>query len=108
MIDFKNYTYRELLYSIIHYQQEIIKRYEEYIENNICTQISKTEKEEFDMRSMRPIHVKRITIPQTDFMMLCDPIVAREWDFIKAEHPICSIDAIKYYMEEIERNANSN
>jgi hypothetical protein len=107
-MDYKNYCYRECLYSIIQYQQEIIKRYEEYIEKNIFAQISKTEKEEFDIRSMRPINVKRITIPQTDFMMLCDPRIAREWDIIKAEHPICSIDAIKYYMEEIERNANSN
>lgn len=108
MLDFKNYTYRELLYSIIQYQQEIIKRYEEYIEKNIFAKISKAEKEEFDIRSMRPINVKRITIPQTDFMMLCDPRVAREWDFIKAEHPVCSIDAIKHYLEEIERNVNSN
>lgn len=108
MLDFKNYSYIEILYSIIKYQQEVINRYEEYIEKNICSQIDKTEKEEFDMRSMRPINVKRITIPKVDFMMLCDPSVAREWDFIKAEHPICSIDAIKYYMEEIERNANSN
>ena len=100
MIDFKNYTYRELLYSIIHYQQEIIKRYEEYIENNICAQISKTEKEEFDMRSMRPINVKRIKIPQTDFMMLCDPIVAREWDFIKAEFPVFPLHLIEQFVEE--------
>ncbi len=103
MIDFKNYTYRELLYSIIQYQQEIIKRYEEYIEKNICAQISKTEKEEFDMRSLRPLNVKRITIPQADFMMLCDPRIAREWEFIKAEHPICSIDAIKHYLEDINK-----
>ncbi len=103
MLDFKNYTYREILYSIIQYQQEIIKRYEEYIEKNMYAQISKIEKEDFDLRSQRLINIKRITIPQTDFMMLCDPRIAREWDIIKAEHPICSIDAIKHYLEDIDK-----
>ena len=32
-MDYKNYDYRECLYSIIQYQQDIIKRYEEYIKN---------------------------------------------------------------------------
>ena len=108
MLDFKNYSYRELLYSVIQYQQEIIKKYQEYIENNIHSKISEYSKEDFDVRAMEHIHCKRITIPQTDIMMFCDPRVAREYEIIKAEHPICSIDAIKYYMEEIENNANSN
>lgn len=102
MESFKDYTYREILFSIIQYQQEIIKRYEEYIEQTIHSKISKEEKEKFDMRSMRKINIQRITIPKVDFMMMCEPVVAREWDYIKATHPICSIDAIKHYLMEVE------
>lgn len=108
MLDFKNYSYRELLYSVIQYQQEIIKKYQEYIENNIHSKISEYNKEDFDARATERIHCKRITIPQVDLMFRCDASVIREYEIIKAEHPICSIGAIKYYMEEIENNANSN
>jgi hypothetical protein len=108
MLDFKNYTYIERLYSIIQYQQEVIKRYQEYIETNIHNQITEQDQEQFDLHSFETIHCKRITIPQADIMFKCDASIIREYEMIKAEHPTCSIDAIKYYMEEIERNANSN
>jgi hypothetical protein len=108
MIDFKNYTYREILYSIIQYQQEVIKKYQEYIETNIHNQITERDQEYFDVPSCETIHCKRITIPQADLMFKCDASIIREYEMIKAEHPICSIDAIKHYLEEIERNVNSN
>ena len=99
-MDYKNYTYRDCLYTIIQHQQELIKRYEEYIEHNICAKISKREKEEFDIRSQRPINIKRITIPQADFMMMCDPIIAREYDIIKAEFPVFPLHLIEQFVEE--------
>ena len=99
-MDYKNYDYRECLYSIIQYQQEIIKRYEEYIENNIHQLIKKCVREDFDIRAMERVYSQRITIPQTDIMMICDPRVVREFDVIKSEYPVFPLHLIKQYVEE--------
>lgn len=99
-MDYKNYDYRECLYSIIQYQQEIIKRYEEYIENNIHQPIKKCVREDFDIRAMERVYSQRITIPQTDIMMICDPRVVREFDVIKSEYPVFPLHLIKQYVEE--------
>ena len=99
-MDYKNYTYRDCLYTIIQYQQELIKRYEEYIETNICRPIQKYSKEDFDVAVKEYIHLQRITIPQADIVMKCDYQIAREYDIIKAEFPVFPLHLIEQFVEE--------
>ena len=99
-MDYKSYTYRDCLYTIIKYQQELIKRYEEYIENNIHRPIQKYSKEDFDVAANEYIHLQRITIPQADIVMKCDYQIVREYDIIKAEFPIFPIELIEQFVED--------
>lgn len=99
-MDYKSYTYRDCLYTIINHQQELIERYEEYIENNIHRPIQKYSKEDFDRAANEYIRLQRITIPQADIVMRCDYQVAREYDMIKAEFPIFPLELIKQFVED--------
>lgn len=99
-MDYKTYDYRECLYSIIQYQQDIIRQYEEYIEKNIHQPIKKYTREDFDNKSLERIYLQRITIPQADIITSCEPRVIREFDIIKSEFPIFSLHLIRQYIEE--------
>lgn len=99
-MDYKSYTYKDCLYTIINYQQEIIKRYEEYIEKNIHQSIKKVTKEDFDVEALTRLEWQRITIPQVDLMMVCDPSVMREYDLIKSEFPLFPLHLIEQFVEE--------
>lgn len=99
-MDYKSYTYKDCLYTIIKYQQEIIKRYEEYIEKNIHQSIKKKTKEDFDVEALTRLEWQHITIPQVDLMMVCDSSVMREYDLIKAEFPLFPLYLIQQYVEE--------
>ena len=99
-MDYKSYSYLEDLYSIIQYQQDIIKRYEEYIETNIHKKIEKCDKEDFSPRSNEILHYKRITIPQTDIAMICSPYIASEWQEIKDSSPLLPVSAVRYFITE--------
>lgn len=99
-MDYQNYNYRDCLYSIIQCQQSLIKRYEEYIENNICKPIKKYSKEDFDIAADEFVQYQHITIPQADIMMKCDYRIAREFDIIKAEFPVFPLHLIEQYVNE--------
>lgn len=99
-MDYKSYSYRDCLYSIIQYQQELIKRYEEYIENNICQRIKKYSKEDLDIAANEFVQCQHITIPQADIMMKCDYRITMEYDIIKAEFPIFPLHLIEQFVEE--------
>jgi hypothetical protein len=99
-MDYKNYSYLEDLYSIIQYQQDIIKRYEDYIETNIHQKIETREREEFSPHSNEVIHYKRITIPQADIAMVYSPHIAREWQEIKDMSPLLPCSAVRRLIME--------
>ena len=98
-MEYKN-SYRDCLYTIIKHQQELIKRYEEYIETNICRPIEKYSKKDFDVAANEHICLQRITIPQADIIMKCDYRIAREFDIIKAEFPVFPLHLIEQFVEE--------
>ena len=99
-MDYKNYTYRDCLYTIIQYQQELIKRYEEYIENSICKPIEKRTQEGFSPYPLDRVQCQRITIPQVDIMMRCDSWLIHEFNAIKAEFPVFPLHLIEQFVEE--------
>ena len=99
-MDYKHYSYLEDLYAIIQHQQDIIAKYEEYIETNIHQKIKKVAKEDFDVRALGRVYCQRITIPQTDIMMACDPKVIAEWEEIKLRYPHYPLPDIKRFIME--------
>lgn len=93
------------------YQQDIIKQYEEYIEKHIHAKILEEDCSRKSTFDLVEVVAKRITIPETTFMMLCEPWVIKEWDWLKAQTPLISPDYfinIAYKEQEEKKNANSN
>jgi hypothetical protein len=99
-MDYKNYSYLEDLYSIIQYQQDIIKRYEDYIETNIHQKIESCEKEDFSPHSNEILHYKHITIPRVDIAMVYSSHIAREWQEIKDMSPLLPCSAVRRLIME--------
>ena len=99
-MDYKAYNYRDCLYTIIQYQQELIKRYEEYIENSICRPIEKCTHESFGADPFDRVQCQRITIPQADIMMKGDPRLIHEFNAIKAEFPVFPFHLIEQFVNE--------
>jgi hypothetical protein len=101
-------TFSQLL-EICNYQQHIMEKYKEFIEQNIVNKILETD---FD-DSWTPIgraSFKRITIPQSTFMLQCDPSTLKAWKWLQYERPVFDRD---YYIkaavvEEGENNAKTN
>ena len=93
------------------YQQDIIKQYEEYIEKHIHAKILEEECSHKSMLSCDKVVAKRITIPETTFMMLCEPRVIHEWNWLKAQTPL--IDPgyfinIAYKEQEEKKNVKAD
>lgn len=101
-------TFSQLL-EICNYQQHIMEKYKEFIEQNIVNKILETD---FD-DSWTPIgraSFKRITIPQSTFMLQCDPSTLKAWKWLQYERPVFDRDSyIKAaFVEEGENNAKIN
>ena len=101
-------TFSQLL-QICNYHQHIMDKYKEFIEQNIVNNILETD---FD-DSWTPIgraSFKRITIPQSTFMLQCDPSTLKAWKWLQYERPVFDPEYyIKVaFIEEGENNAKTN
>ena len=102
-------TFSQLL-EICNYQQAILDKYEEFIEQNI---VNKILEEDFDSDWHNPMRrgcFKRITIPQSTFMLRCDPSTLKAWEWLKFQRPVFEPEVyIKAaFVEEGENNAKTN
>ena len=94
------------------YQQDIIERYEEYIEKFITHLPIKSTVSYFeDSAELKPVVVKHITIPETRMIATCSPACRHEWEYLKTTSPRVSPDyfiemAYKEYMEK--KNVETN
>ncbi len=102
-------TFSQLL-EICNYQQHILDKYKEFIEQNIANKILE---EDFEGDRWRPdswASFKRVTIPETTFMLRCDPITLKNWKWLQYERPV--FDPEYYiraaFIEEGENNAKTN
>ena len=90
------------------YQQEIIRQYETYIEKYIHAEIIKEDcsrKSPFDIEELV---AKRITIPETTIMLLCEPWALEEWNWLKEQTPLISPDyfiAMAYREQEEKKKS---
>ena len=101
-------TFSQLL-EICSYQQELLKKYEEYIEQQITSKIL----EEDCDRPWDPMGratFKRITIPQSTFMLRCDPSTLKAWEWLKFQRPVFEPELYinAAFIEEGENNAKTN
>ena len=93
------------------YQQDIIKHYEEYIEKYIHTAIKEEDCSRKSLFEINELVAKRITIPETTFMLLCEPWVLEEWNWLKTQTPLISPDyfiAMAYKEQEEKKNAEAD
>ncbi len=93
------------------YQQDIIKQYEEYIEKHIVAKILEEDCSRKSALDLDRVVAKRITIPETNIMMLCEPWVIQEWNWLKAQTPLISPNYfinIAYKEQEEKKNVDSN
>ena len=101
-------TFSQLL-DVCNYQQELLKKYEEYIEQNIANKILE---EDYDnpLDPMGRANFKRITIPQSTFMLRCDPSTLKAWEWLKYQRPVFEPDYFikAAFIEEGENNAKTN
>jgi hypothetical protein len=102
-------TFSQLL-EICNHQQAILDKYKEFIEQNIVNHILE---EDFDGDTWNPMgraSFKRVTIPQSTFMLRCDPITLKNWKWLQYERPV--FDPEYYvraaFIEEGENNAKTN
>jgi hypothetical protein len=101
-------TFSQLL-EICNYQQHIMEKYKEFIEQNI---VNKILEEDYD-EPWNPIgraSFKRITIPQSTFMLRCDPSTLKAWKWLQYERPVFDPDYFikAAYIEEGETDAKTN
>ena len=102
-------TFSQLL-DVCNYQQELLKKYEEYIEQNI---VSKILEEDIDDDRWNPNALgtfKRITIPQSTFMLRCDKTTLKTWEWLKYQRPAFEPDYFikAAFIEEGENNAKTD
>ena len=102
-------TFSQLL-EICSYQQELLKKYEEYVEQQITSKILE---EDFDSDWHNPMGratFKRITIPQSTFMLRCDPSTLKAWEWLKFQRPVFEPELYinAAFIEEGENNAKTN
>lgn len=102
-------TFSQLL-DICNHQQEILNKYEEFIEQNI---INKILKEDFDGTTWDRLgwgSFKRITIPQSTFMLRCDPSTLKAWKLLQYSRLVFEPDYFikAAYIEEGENDAKTN
>lgn len=99
------------LLELCKYQQNIIKQYQEYIEKHIYTKILEEDCSHKIGFGLDEVVAKRITIPETTFMQLCEPWILKEWNWLKAQTPLISPDYfinIAYKEQKERNNVDSN
>ena len=102
-------TFSQLL-DVCNHQQEMLEKYEEFIEKQIMSNILK---EDFDGVTWDAYgwgSFKRVTIPQSTFMLRCDSSTLKAWKLLQYSRPVFDKD---YFMnaaiiEEGENNAKAN
>lgn len=101
-------TFSQLL-EICNHQQAILDKYKEFIEQNIVNKILEEDYDE-PWNPMGRASFKRITIPQSTFMLRCDPSTLKAWKWLQYERPVfdpeCFIKAA--FIEEGETDAKTN
>ena len=102
-------TFSQLL-EICNYQQAILDKYEEFIEQNI---VNKILEEDFDGDTWNPMGracFKRITITQSTFMLRCDPSTLKAWEWLKSQRPAFESELYinAAFIEEGESNVKAN
>lgn len=93
------------------YQQDIIKQYEEYIEKHIHAKILEEDCSRKSIFDLDEVIAKRIIIPETNIMMLCESYVIKEWNWLKAQTPLIAPDYfinIAYKEQEEKKNAKTD
>ena len=93
------------------YQQDIIKQYETYIEKYIHAEIIKEDCSRKSPFEVKELVAKRITIPETTIMLLCEPWAIDEWNWLKAQTPLISPDYfinIAYQEQEERKSAKTD
>ncbi len=79
-------TFSQLL-EICNYQQHIMEKYKEFIEQNIVNKILEVDYDE-PWDPMGRANFKRVTIPQSTFMLRCDPSTLKAWKWLQYERPV--------------------
>lgn len=102
-------TFSQLL-EICNYQQAILDKYEEFIEQNI---VNKILEEDFDSDWHNPMGrgcFKRITIPQSTFILRCDSSILKAWKLLQYDRPVFEEDYFikAAFIEEGENNVKAN
>lgn len=102
-------TFSQLL-EICNHQQAILDKYKEFIEQNIVNHILE---EDFDGDIWNPMSrasFKRVTIPQSTFMLRCDPITLKNWKWLQYERPVFDPEYFikAAFIEEGENNAKTS
>ena len=90
------------------YQQDIIKRYKEYIESYIHQPIKEDTASSFDPFDCRTLVVRHFTIPEAHLVANCSAACASEWDYLKTTTPLVSPDYfIEMAYKEYEEKKNA-
>jgi len=104
--------HEEYLLSIVKYQQEIIDKYKEYIEEMIHKEIIESVRDIDVFDPTNRLSLKQISIPESTFAVRCDPWTLRKWEWLKMETPIMNYNKIALIAQEIKedeyRKTNSN
>ena len=101
----------ESLLQLCKYQQSIIDRYKEFIEDNICSKIIENDTLQNDQLTLSTICFKEYVIPQTRILLNFTPDILYLWKSLEAETQTISPEyflqmAIKEKNEkEAEQNA---
>lgn len=101
-------TFSQLL-EICRNQQEMLKKYKDFIEQNIVNKILEEDVGE-PWNPMGRACFKRITIPQSTFMLRCDRSTLTAWKWLQLETPVFEPDYFikAAFVEEGEKNVETN
>ena len=96
--------HEEYLLSIVKYQQEIIDKYKEYIEEMIHKEIIESVRDIDIFDPTNRLSLKQISIPESTFIVRCDPLTLRKWEWLKMETPIMDYNKIVFMAQEIKED----
>ena len=94
--------YEEYLLQVIKYQQSILDKYKDYIENMIHKEIIEDIPSSLILDT--PVSLKFITIPEVKLAIKCDPYVLKQWEWLKMETPIIDYNKITTIVEEMRKD----
>ena len=112
-----HFDINEYLFEFCKYQHELLKKYKEYIEQNIHAAIKDDSWKLDDPRIADWVECQHIKIPETEFVMVVSPSVKYYWNLLQYERPFINPDIFVKVLyeakkqqdeEETQKNANSN